>query len=114
MLAVLKRGPANAHELESTVISEELEEEEEVCDNRDLLEETEARAPEFIKDRVSKLDWSEMQELIAGILRAMGYTTRVSRPGPDRGADIVASPDGLGLEMPRIVVELSTVMGRWI
>lgn len=106
VLAVLKRGPAKAQELESTVIDQEAEEEEEVRDTRDLLEETEARAVEFIKDRVSKLDWTEMQELIAGILRAMGYKTRVARPGPDRGADIVASPDGLGFEMPRIVVEV--------
>lgn len=82
------------------------EQEEAISDTRDLLEESEARALEFTKDRVTKLDWSEMQELIAGILRAMGYKTRVSRPGPDRGADIVASPDGLGFEMPRIVVEV--------
>lgn len=106
VLAVLKRGPAKTPMLESTVITDEVEDEEEVRDTRDLLEETEARAIEFIKDRVSKLDWSEMQELIAGILRAMGYKTRVARPGPDRGADIVASPDGLGFEMPRIVVEV--------
>jgi restriction system protein len=36
----------------------------------------------------------------------MGYKTRVASPGPDRGADIVASPDGLGFENPRIVVEV--------
>lgn len=69
---------------------------------RDVIE----RAFEFIKDRILKLDWDEMQELMAGILRAMGYKTRVSTPGPDRGADIIASPDGLGLEQPRIRVEV--------
>ena len=47
-----------------------------------------------------------MQELVAGILRAMGYKTRVSTPGPDRGRDIIASPDGLGFQSPRIVVEV--------
>jgi restriction system protein len=52
------------------------------------------------------LDWDEMQELVAGILRAMGYKTRVASKGPDRGVDIVASPDGLGLEHPRIRVEV--------
>jgi len=75
-------------------------------ETEDLLQSLEVRALEFIKDRISQLDWDEMQELIAGILRAMGYKTRVSPRGPDRGADIVASPDGLGFENPRIVVEV--------
>ena len=72
----------------------------------ELLDDSEARALEFIKDRVMALDWAEMQELVAGILRAMGYKTRVSRAGSDRGADVVASPDGLGFETPRIVAEV--------
>jgi len=72
----------------------------------DMLEDSETRALEFIKDKVMALDWSEMQELVAGILRAMGYKTRVARAGSDRGADVIASPDGLGFETPRIVVEV--------
>ena len=48
----------------------------------------------------------KMQDLIAAILRAMGYRTRVSPPGPDRGVDVLASPDGLGLQEPRIKVEV--------
>lgn len=72
----------------------------------DLLEDIEERANEFIKDKISKLDWDEMQELVAGLLRAMGYKTNVSPMGPDRGKDIVASPDGFGFESPRIVVEV--------
>ena len=47
-----------------------------------------------------------MQELVAGILRAMGYKTQISPPGSDRGKDIVASPDGFGFANPRIVVEV--------
>src|SRR6187549_2245303 len=47
-----------------------------------------------------------MQELVAGILRAMGYHTHVSPEGADRGVDIFASPDGLGLQEPRIFVEV--------
>lgn len=66
----------------------------------------EIRAIELIKDSVNTLDWEDMQELVAGILRAMGYKTQVSPSGPDRGKDIVASPDGFGFENPRIVVEV--------
>lgn len=72
----------------------------------DLYRDIQARAIEFIKDRVSRLDWEQMQELVAGLLRAMGYKTKISPMGPDRGKDIVASPDGFGFEPPRIVVEV--------
>ncbi len=78
----------------------ELESIEEEGDN------TAEQAKEFLKDRLLKLDWDEMQELVAGLLRAMGYKTTVSSAGPDRGKDIIASPDGLGLEDPRIRVEV--------
>lgn len=69
-------------------------------------EDVEDKSLEFIKDLIISLDWSQMQDVFAGLLRAMGYKTRISEPGPDRGRDIVASPDGLGLEDPRIVVEV--------
>jgi restriction system protein len=66
----------------------------------------EAIALEAIKDRIAALDWDDMQELVAGVLRAIGFKTVVSPPGPDRGKDIVASRDGLGLEEPRVIVEV--------
>jgi restriction system protein len=72
----------------------------------ELYRDVQARGFEFIKDMVIALDWEEMQELVAGLLRAMGYKTRISPSGSDRGKDIVASPDGLGFEDPRIVVEV--------
>lgn len=71
-----------------------------------LAEDMQAKALEFIKDRAAKLDWDQMQRLVAGLLRAMGYKTQISPAGPDRGKDIVASPDGFGFESPRIVVEV--------
>ena len=47
-----------------------------------------------------------MAELAAAILRAMGYKTRVMPKGPDRGVYVLASPDGLEFEDPRIKVEI--------
>ncbi|QLF95052.1 restriction endonuclease [Pseudomonas sp. ABC1] len=61
---------------------------------------------ERIKDLINSLTWEEMQDLVAGLLRAMGYKTLVSPAGPDRGKDIIASPDGFGFENPRIIVEV--------
>jgi len=71
-----------------------------------------AKSREFIKDKILELDWEEMQELVAGILRAMDYKTIVSSKGPDRGRDILTSPDGLGLNEPRIVVEVKHRKGQ--
>ena len=64
------------------------------------------KSKEFIKDKISALDWEELQELVAGILRAMGYKTRISPRGSDRCKDVEASPDGLGLTDPHIIVEV--------
>jgi restriction system protein len=76
----------------------------------DILTETAAslqgRGRELIKDKIAALDWEEMQDLVAGLLRGMGYKTTVSQKGPDRGKDILASPDRFGFEEPRIVVEV--------
>jgi len=67
---------------------------------------------ERIKDQINRLDWDEMQDLVAGLLRAMGYKTNVSPAGSDRGKDILASPDGFGFQQPRIVVEVKHRDGR--
>ena len=71
-----------------------------------ILKDIQSKAFEFIKDKVSRISRTEeLQQLVAGLLQAMGYKTRISPSGPDRGKDIVASPDGSGWE-PRIVVEV--------
>lgn len=79
---------------------------DEVAEEENLLETYRTEAFEIIKDRLNRLSWDDMQELVAGLLRAMGYKTKVSDPGPDRGVDIMASPDGFGFESPRIMVEV--------
>jgi restriction system protein len=100
VLAALKGKPVPAMEDEA----------EEVI--ADPLADIESQALERIKDRVNELDWDDMQQLVAGILRAMGYKTQISPPGSDRGKDIVASPDGFGFEHPRIVVEVKHRKGQ--
>jgi restriction system protein len=83
---------------------------EQVAQERIEIEEsrqdTQARALELIKDKLSRLDDVQMEQLVAALLRAMGYRTRVSPKGPDRGVDVFASPDGFGFQEPRIKVEV--------
>ncbi len=92
-------------------------EDTEVDDNGldQIKEDTRAQAHELIKDKLSRLSPDEMEDLAATILRAMGYKTRVMPKGRDRGVDVLASRDGLGLEEPRIKVQVKhrpeTTMG---
>lgn len=71
-----------------------------------LKDDTVAQGHELIKDKIISLAPEEMEELVASILRAMGYKAKVSPKGPDRGVDVIASPDGLGLTQPRIKAEV--------
>ena len=64
-----------------------------------------------VADSISSLSWQEMQQLVAALLRSMGYKTEISADGSDRGRDIVASPDGFGFEQPKIVVEVKHRQG---
>jgi restriction system protein len=83
-------------------------------DTEEGLAEVVAKSREFIEDMLADLDAYQMQDLVAGLLRAMGYKTRVAAPGADRGVDVFASPDGLGLEEPRIFVEVKHRIGTKI
>jgi restriction system protein len=85
------------------VTQTEPEAEEDFSETKDQVV---SQAHELIKDKILALQPEEMEELAAAILRAMGYKTKVSPRGPDRGVDVIASPDGLGLTQPRIKVEV--------
>lgn len=71
-----------------------------------ILEDTLSRSHEFISDRIAELSPHEMEQLLAALLRALGFKARVTPIGPDRGRDVIASPDGLGLQSPRIFCEV--------
>lgn len=85
---------------------------EEEAEEESLKEDMVSRANELIKDKIMKLDWDDLEKLVAGILRAMGYKTSITPEGPDRGKDIEASPDGLMLTEPRILVEVKHRSGQ--
>lgn len=72
----------------------------------DPYSDIEDQAIERVKDKILALGWEELQELVAALLRSLGYRTAISAAGPDRGRDILASRDGFGFEPPRIVVEV--------
>jgi restriction system protein len=50
----------------------------------------------------------DLTRLVGEILKAQGYLVNVSPPGPDKGIDIVAGRGPLGLEAPRLVVQVKS------
>ncbi len=53
-----------------------------------------------------------LADLVAEILEAEGYTTKISPPGPDRGIDILAAGGTLGLGEDRICVQVKSSEGE--
>jgi restriction system protein len=71
------------------------------------LEEAEEAAWSEIEAFLEKMSPYDFQELVAGLLRGMGYFVEwVSPPGPDKGIDIVAHVDPLGVKGPRIKAQV--------
>jgi restriction system protein len=71
------------------------------------LEEAEEAAWSGIETFLERMSPYDFQELVAGLLRGMGYHVDwVSPPGPDKGIDIVAHTDPLGVKGPRIKAQV--------
>lgn len=94
---------STAHNRKGTSVEKE---DTEKPDFEEIKRSREEEAHESLKDKLLELDEYQMQELLATILRAMGFKTRVAPRGPDRGVDVYASPDGLGLQEPRIKAQV--------
>ena len=81
------------------------------------LEEADEAAAGDIRDYLSQMPPYDFQNLVAALLKAMGYHVLwVAPPGPDRGIDIIAHNDPLGTTSPRIKVQVKrqadTKIGR--
>ncbi len=50
----------------------------------------------------------DLAALTGAILEAQGYEVKVSPPGPDGGVDVFAGRGGLGLEAPRVCVQVKS------
>ena len=68
-----------------------------------------------VRTYLEQMNPYDFQDLIAALLRAMGYHVAwVSPPGPDRGLDILAYTDPLGASGPRIKVQVKRVASKKI
>jgi restriction system protein len=71
------------------------------------LEAAEETAFQEIWSYLAEMNPYDLQELVAGLLQGMGYHIDwVAPPGKDRGVDVIALQDALGVDGPRIKVQV--------
>lgn len=71
------------------------------------LDQLEGRAIDGIKQFINQKNPYDFQDLVAALLRAMGYYTPfISPKGKDGGIDIIAYQNPLGIKTPRIKVQV--------
>jgi restriction system protein len=81
--------------------------EDEGPDATSTIEEAEESAWSEIENYMQKMPPYDFQNLVAALLRAMGYhVSWIAPPGPDKGIDILAHTDPLGTSVPRIKVQV--------
>ena len=88
---------------------EPVDEDEEIAD---ITSDIEEQTRDFVlKQLARKLKGHPFSAFVAHLLEKMGYKTRVSAPGPDRGIDIIAHRDELGFEPPLVKVQVKSSEG---
>lgn len=71
------------------------------------FEEAEEHAWEEIRKYVGALPPYEFQDMVAALLKALGYfVTWIAPPGKDGGIDVLAWSDPLGVKPPRVKVQV--------
>lgn len=90
--------------LSGETTEDEITEEEE--ETPPYIEEVQATSEDLISDLVARIDPFDFEELVAALLRAMGYNASTTTSGADRGVDIIAHPDALGFESPLMKVQV--------
>lgn len=74
-----------------------------------VADDVEQQSHDFVLKQISqKLKGHGLAEFVGHLLNLMGYKTRISEPGPDRGIDIIAHKDDLGVEPPTILVQVKS------
>ena len=80
---------------------------EEEAERQAVYEQAKEDARTEIEDHINSLGEYDFQDVVAELLRAMGYYVSFVAPrGPDGGRDVVAYKDPLGTVSPRIYVQV--------
>lgn len=87
--------------------TEASESDETSYDAQSVLDNAQSEAKEGIKAQLKNIDEYDFQDLVADILTATGLTVQYVAPrGRDGGVDITATTDVLGVQQPRLRVQV--------
>lgn len=74
-----------------------------------VADDIEQQSRDFILKQISQnLKGHGFANFVGHILDLMGYKVKISEPGSDRGIDIIAHKDDLGVEPPAIIVQVKS------
>ncbi|PPZ91328.1 restriction endonuclease [Cloacibacterium normanense] len=86
---------------------EDFNEEDSSQVQKSIISQYEDEAFNGIRNYIISKNAYEFQDLVAALLRAMGYyISEIAQRGPDGGIDIIAYTDPLGTRQPRIIVQV--------
>lgn len=101
-------NPKDAGESATDSIEVEVAEEGSVAQAQEAtIQQMEQEAIDGLRKQIDSMNAYEFQDLVAAMLRGMGYFTPFIAPkGKDGGVDVVAYQDPLGVRNPRIKVQI--------
>jgi restriction system protein len=79
------------------------------ADSVETAPDIDALAREQVRQHISQhIAGHDLAHLVSEVLKARGLEASESQPGPDRGVDILAGSGPLGLDSPRLAVQVKT------
>lgn len=81
----------------------------ELAEEEPNAEKVETYTRDFIVGALKRMDPSDFEHFIAGLLRAMGYQASATQASGDGGVDVIASRDALAIEPPIIKVQCKRI-----
>lgn len=106
---ILRNASAAYRKWKQENIVEDYDSDEESLEKETIIniEQLEEQANEGIRQYIKSKNPYEFQDMVAALLRAMGYYTPFVAPkGRDGGVDVIAYLDALGAKTPRIKVQV--------
>ncbi|WP_368834104.1 restriction endonuclease [Mycobacterium intracellulare] len=87
-------------------------EDEEVLDTAQAIDVARYAADRIVARTIETFAGHRLAELVGAVLETEGFRCDVMPEGPDKGVDIIAGKGLLGLESPRIVVQVKSEAGH--
>ena len=105
----LRTGAAGSTAAARTTVNHATDREEDSSDSAESDFDLERLGMDQIQAFVAeKFAGHELSRLVAEVLKAEGFFTEESQPGPDGGIDVFAGRGPLGLDSPRLVVQVKS------